>query len=54
MGDEKEKAAKGPLEVKILRDVWDKDGNRQRAGAVIEVSHADAKKLIKAGIAELA
>lgn len=40
--------------VRILRDTWDGDGVRHKAGKVIEVETSVAKELITKGVAERA
>lgn len=40
--------------VKLLRDYWPEEDQRQAAGATIELPSADAKRLISEGVAERA
>lgn len=47
-------AQKKMAPVRILRDTWDGEGQRHKAGKVIEVETAIAKELITNGVAERA
>ena len=54
MTNENKKAASNQIEVVILRDVWDAEGNRQRAGATTMMEPKSAMKGAASGLVRLA
>lgn len=46
------KARDGGVDVQIVRDWWDEDGERQRAGSIITLDPKAAVSLVSRGIAK--